>query len=99
MSELSKSARKLGFRSANDALWREIRYTELRDALLAKVIAWGRDRPEAVARMQRALDEFTVVGVTTNIDAHKKILASEAFKAGQVTTHLIDTVGIEALSA
>jgi hypothetical protein len=35
MSELSKSARKLAFRSANDALWREIRYSELRDALLA----------------------------------------------------------------
>ena len=69
------------------------------DSLLAKVIAWGRDRPEAVARMQRALDEFTVVGVTTNIDAHKKILASELFKNGQVTTHLIDTVGIEALTA
>ena len=68
------------------------------DSLLAKVIAWGRDRTEAVARMQRALDEFTVVGVTTNIDAHKKILASELFKTGQVTTHLIDTVGIEALS-
>ena len=35
MSELSKAARKLAHRSANDALWREIRYTELRDALLA----------------------------------------------------------------
>ena len=52
----------------------------------------------AVARMQRALDEFTVVGVTTNIPAHKKILASEAFRAGQVTTHLIDTVGVDALA-
>ncbi len=68
------------------------------DSLLAKVIAWGRDRPEAVARMQRALDEFTVVGVNTNISAHQKILRSELFKAGQVTTHLIDTVGIEALA-
>ncbi|MGH2499556.1 MAG: acetyl-CoA carboxylase biotin carboxylase subunit [Candidatus Limnocylindria bacterium] len=68
------------------------------DSLLAKVIAWGRDRPEAVARMQRALDEFTIVGVTTNIAAHKKILGSEAFRAGQVTTHLIDTVGIEAIA-
>jgi len=68
------------------------------DSLLAKVIAWGRDRPEAVARMQRALDEFTVVGVTTNISAHQKILGSDLFKAGQVTTHLIDTVGIEALA-
>jgi acetyl-CoA carboxylase biotin carboxylase subunit len=67
------------------------------DSLLAKVIAWGRDRPEAVARMQRALDEFTIVGVTTNIAAHKKILASDLFREGKVTTHLIDTVGVEAL--
>jgi acetyl-CoA carboxylase biotin carboxylase subunit len=68
------------------------------DSLLAKVIAWGRDRHEAVARMQRALDEFTVVGVTTNIPAHKKILASDLFRQGQVTTHLIDTVGVDALT-
>jgi len=68
------------------------------DSLLAKVIAWGRDRAEAVARMQRALDEFTVVGVSTNIPAHKKILASDLFRAGQVTTHLIDTVGVDALA-
>jgi acetyl-CoA carboxylase biotin carboxylase subunit len=69
------------------------------DSLLAKLIAWGRDRAEAVTRMQRALDEFTIVGVTTNIPAHKKILASELFRSGQVTTHLIDTVGVDALSA
>jgi acetyl-CoA carboxylase biotin carboxylase subunit len=68
------------------------------DSLLAKLIAWGRDRAEAVTRMQRALDEFTIVGVTTNIPAHKKILASELFRSGQVTTHLIDTVGVDALS-
>ena len=68
------------------------------DSLLAKVIAWGRDRAEAVARMQRALDEFTIVGVTTNIPAHKKILGSEIFRAGQVTTHLIDTVGVDAIA-
>jgi len=68
------------------------------DSLLAKVIAWGRDRTEAVARMQRALDEMTIVGVKTNIGAHKKILASELFREGKVTTHLIDTVGIEALA-
>jgi len=68
------------------------------DSLLAKVIAWGRDRPEAVARMQRALDELTIVGVTTNIAAHKKILASDLFREGKVTTHLIDTVGVEALA-
>ncbi|TMB76524.1 MAG: acetyl-CoA carboxylase biotin carboxylase subunit [Chloroflexi bacterium] len=69
------------------------------DSLLAKVIAWGRDRAEAVARMQCALDEFTVVGVMTNIPAHKKILASDLFRAGEVTTHLIDTVGVDALAS
>lgn len=68
------------------------------DSLLAKVIAWGRDRAEAVTRMQRALDEFTIVGVTTNIPAHKKILGSDLFRAGQVTTHLIDTVGVDAIA-
>ncbi|MFN2521000.1 MAG: acetyl/propionyl/methylcrotonyl-CoA carboxylase subunit alpha [Candidatus Limnocylindria bacterium] len=68
------------------------------DSLLGKVVAWGRDRSESIARMQRALDEFTIVGVTTNIAAHKKILASELFRSGRVTTHLIDTVGIEALA-
>ena len=35
MSELSKTARKVAFRSANDALWRDIRYGELQDALRA----------------------------------------------------------------
>ena len=36
----------------------------------------GRDRHQAVARMQRALDEFTIVGVTTNIPAQEKIMAA-----------------------
>jgi len=69
------------------------------DSLLAKVIAWGRDRTESVARMQRALDEMTVVGVPTNISALKKILASDLFRDGKVTTHLIDTVGVESFVA
>ena len=47
---------------------------------------------------QRALDELTIVGVTTNIGAHKKILGSDLFRAGQVTTHLIDTVGVDTLA-
>ncbi len=68
------------------------------DSLLAKIIAWGRDRAEAVARMQRALDELTITGVTTNAAFHKKVLASEVFKGGQVTTHLLDTLGMEAIA-
>jgi hypothetical protein len=36
--------------------------------------------------------------VTTNILAHRKILSSDLFRSGQVTTHLIDTVGVDALT-
>ena len=68
------------------------------DSLIAKVIAWGRDRAEAIARMQRALDELTIVGVTTNVSFHKRVLGSEIFRSGQVTTHLLDTLGVEAIA-
>jgi acetyl-CoA carboxylase biotin carboxylase subunit len=68
------------------------------DSLLAKLVAWGRDRPEAIARMLRALDELTVTGISTNIAFHKGVLASEVFRSGQVTTHLLDTLGVEAIA-
>ncbi len=68
------------------------------DSLLAKVIAWGRDRAEAIARMRRALDELTITGVMTNVAFHKRVLASEIFKSGQVTTHLLDTLGVEVMA-
>src|SRR5438045_7270167 len=44
------------------------------DSLLAKVIAWGRDRHEAVTRMQPALDESPIVVETTTLTANKKTL-------------------------
>ncbi len=68
------------------------------DSLLGKIIAWGRDRAEAIARMQRALDELTITGLTTNVAFHKRVLASAIFKSGQVTTHLLDTLGVEAIA-
>ena len=68
------------------------------DSLLAKVVSWGRDRAEAIARMRRALDELTITGIPTNISFHKQVLSSEIFKSGQVTTHLLDTLGIEAIA-
>jgi len=60
------------------------------DSLLAKLIAWGRDRDEAIARMQRALGEFHIVGVKTTLGFHQRILASEAFRAGQITIDYLD---------
>ncbi|MGB9877398.1 MAG: acetyl-CoA carboxylase biotin carboxylase subunit [bacterium] len=53
------------------------------DALLAKLIVWGENREEAIRRMQRALDEFIIDGVNTNINFHKEILQSPLFREGK----------------
>jgi len=59
------------------------------DSLLAKLIVWGADREEAVARMQRALDEFTVAGVATTIPFHQRVLANAFFRRGEVYTNFV----------
>ncbi len=59
------------------------------DSLIAKVIAHGRDRAEAIARMQRALAEFIVEGVPTTIPFHRNVLAHPAFIAGDLATTFI----------
>jgi len=60
------------------------------DSLLAKVIAWGRDRDEAVARMARALGEFVIVGVPTTIPFLQDVMADPVFRAGEVYTDYIE---------
>jgi acetyl-CoA carboxylase biotin carboxylase subunit len=52
------------------------------DSLIAKLICWGRDRAEALARTRRALQEFTVEGIHTTIPFHLELLADEAVQAG-----------------
>jgi acetyl-CoA carboxylase biotin carboxylase subunit len=59
------------------------------DSLLAKVIAWGRDRSEAIDRMQRALRECRVAGVKTNIAFHLATLNDSDFRGGSVTTDFV----------
>jgi acetyl-CoA carboxylase biotin carboxylase subunit len=59
------------------------------DALLAKVIAWGPDRAEAVARMRRALGEFCLEGLPTTLSYQRALLAEPAFLAGQVSTEFV----------
>ncbi|RJP77796.1 MAG: acetyl-CoA carboxylase biotin carboxylase subunit [Candidatus Zixiibacteriota bacterium] len=56
------------------------------DSLIAKLLSYGSDRSEALARMRRALDEMVVEGVETTIPMHKKILAHPEFIAGRATT-------------
>jgi acetyl-CoA carboxylase biotin carboxylase subunit len=55
------------------------------DNLLAKLIVTGRDRDHAIRRALRSLDEIIIEGTVTNIELHKKILSSEAFKKGSVS--------------
>jgi acetyl-CoA carboxylase biotin carboxylase subunit len=60
------------------------------DPLLAKLIATGRDRDEAIARMSGALDAFVIGGVKTVIPFHQRVMRSELFRAGTVHTQLIE---------
>ena len=60
------------------------------DSLLAKVIAHGRDRTESVARMRRALGEFTLSGIASSIPFHLKVLSDPVFLKGQADTTYVD---------
>jgi acetyl/propionyl-CoA carboxylase alpha subunit len=60
------------------------------DPMIAKLIAWGRDRDEAIRRMRRALGEYVIGGVQTNIAFHLQMLADARFIAGDIHTRLLD---------
>jgi pyruvate carboxylase subunit A len=60
------------------------------DSMISKLIVWGRDRDEAIARMRRALYEYIIVGVKTNIDFHKAVMENPRFVKGELETHFID---------
>lgn len=61
------------------------------DSLVAKLIVWGSNRNEAIARGKRALNEFQIEGVATTIPFHLQVLEVEAFVNGQVYTDFIET--------
>jgi acetyl-CoA carboxylase biotin carboxylase subunit len=61
------------------------------DSLVAKVIAHGADRPEAIARMRRALAEFLLEGVKTTIPFHARLLADPHFVEGEYSTAFLET--------
>jgi acetyl-CoA carboxylase biotin carboxylase subunit len=60
------------------------------DSLLAKVIAWGENRTSAIQRLHRALAEFQIRGITTDLAFLLKIIESQHFIAGEVTTTYLD---------
>jgi acetyl-CoA carboxylase biotin carboxylase subunit len=60
------------------------------DSLVAKLMAHGRDRSEALARMRRALDLMVVEGIRTSIPAHQRILNDPDFIAGRIDTRFME---------
>ncbi len=60
------------------------------DSLIAKLVVRGKDRPEAISRMSRALEMFIVEGVYTTIPLHRRIMADEDFRAGKFDTGFIE---------
>lgn len=60
------------------------------DSLIAKLIAYGATREEAIAKMERALGQFIVRGVETSISLHQDIFKDEAFRAGEFDTGFME---------
>lgn len=62
------------------------------DSLIAKLIVHGKDRPEAIVRMRRALDEFIIDGVNTTLPFHKKVFDHPDFIKGEFNTTFIEKI-------
>ena len=60
------------------------------DSLLAKLIVQGRDREEAMRRMQIALESFIIEGVTTTIPFLARVMQNPRFQAGEVDTKFLE---------
>jgi acetyl-CoA carboxylase biotin carboxylase subunit len=60
------------------------------DSLIAKLIVHGKDREEAIARMERALSQFVVHGIDTSIPLHQEIFQDEDFRAGKFDTKFME---------
>jgi acetyl-CoA carboxylase biotin carboxylase subunit len=59
------------------------------DPMIAKLIAYGKDRTEAIERMIRAIDEYQITGITTTLGFGKFVMQHEAFTSGNFDTHFV----------
>lgn len=60
------------------------------DPMIAKLIIWGETRAQAILRMRRALEEYRIVGVRTNIPFHQTLMDSHRFMGGQFDTRFVE---------
>jgi acetyl-CoA/propionyl-CoA carboxylase biotin carboxyl carrier protein len=65
------------------------------DPMLAKVIAWGDDRPEALARLQAALSDTAIIGVTTNVGFLRRLVEHPDVAAGRIDTGLVERIAAD----
>jgi acetyl-CoA carboxylase biotin carboxylase subunit len=64
------------------------------DSLVAKLIAHGKDREEAITRLRRSLDEFVIEGVKTTIPFHRKLIDHDDFKNGNFDTGFLERINL-----
>jgi acetyl-CoA carboxylase biotin carboxylase subunit len=60
------------------------------DSLLGKLIAWGNSREESIARLRRALQEYAITGIKTNVGLFRRIVAEPDFVNGEIHTRWLD---------
>ena len=60
------------------------------DSMIGKIITHARDRQKCIRRMQRAIDELAIIGVTTNRELHERLLANPGFQSGNFNIHFLE---------
>ena len=80
-----------GFRTRVDgAIYQGYKVPPYYDSMICKLICQGRNRKEAIQRMNRSLDEFVIEGITTTINLHKKLLNHEKFITSNFNVSWLD---------
>ena len=80
-----------GFRTRVDgSIYQGYKVTRYYDSMVCKLICHGRNRQEAIQRMQRSLDEFVIEGIKTTIDLHKKLLDHKKFISSDFNVGWLD---------
>ena len=81
----------------DSGVYEGVTITPYYDPLISKLCVWAQDRPQAIARMRRALSEYKVVGIKTNLSFHKLVMDHPAFCSGEYNTGFIDAYKDELL--
>ena len=74
----------------DSGLYSGLEVTLFYDPLIAKLIVWGKDRDESIKRMVRALKEFCIEGIKTNISFHQRVMENRSFTGGDFNTSFIE---------